>query len=213
MLTVWEAIKTRRRIRKFAPDDVSDELVGQLLEAARLAPSGSNRQPWRFLIVRDIETKKELRRICADQRFIEEAPVVIVCFGDMERYSQQATRERWQEFVDSGTIATLPGRLSEPEYLLKLWTSSPSPTGRPLLISAIANTYIAITHIVLMATASGLCTCWVGGFTDPSEFNRLFGLSENLVPVAVVPIGYPTSKIPPPRPRLSLEEILLKTKI
>ena len=53
MLTVWEAIKMRRSIRRFAPDDVPDEMVEQMLEAARLAPSGGNRQPWRFLVVRD----------------------------------------------------------------------------------------------------------------------------------------------------------------
>ncbi len=48
MLTVWETIKNRRSIRKFSSDDVSDEIIRQMLEAARLAPSGSNRQPWRF---------------------------------------------------------------------------------------------------------------------------------------------------------------------
>ena len=79
MLTVWEAIKIRRSIRKFAPDDVPEEMIEQMLEAARLAPSGANYQPWRFLVVRDQELRKELSRICLNQRFIEEAPVVIVC--------------------------------------------------------------------------------------------------------------------------------------
>jgi len=64
VLTVWDAIKTRRSIRKFLPDDIPDEMVEQMLEAARLAPSGSNRQPWRFVVVRDKQIKKELCRIC-----------------------------------------------------------------------------------------------------------------------------------------------------
>ncbi len=61
-----------------------------------------------------------------------------------------------------------------------------------------------------MATALGLGTCWVGGFDDPSEINRLFGLGDNLLPVIVLPVGYPAGKLPPQRPRLNLEESLLK---
>ena len=91
MLNVWEAIKGRRSIRKFATDDVPEAMVEQMLEAARLAPSASNRQPWRFLVVRDRIIKQEIRRICFGQMFIEEAPVVIICFGDLERYSDITT--------------------------------------------------------------------------------------------------------------------------
>ncbi len=61
MLTVWDAIKVRRSIRKFAIDDVPDEMIEQMLEAARLAPSGGNRQPWRFLVVRDREIRQQIR--------------------------------------------------------------------------------------------------------------------------------------------------------
>lgn len=209
MLTVWEAIKMRRSIRKFASDDVPDEMIEQMLEAARLAPSASNRQPWRFLVVRDRELRKELRRICLNQQFIEEAPVVVVCFGDLERYSPEARRKRRREFRDSGVTAVLSGRFADPEYLAYL-DSLPALPREQLLTPVIANTFIAIEHLVLMATALGLGTCWVGGFGDASECRRLFGLADNLVPVAVIPVGYPAGKVPPQRPRLDLEEILLK---
>ncbi len=96
MLTVWEAIKNRRSIRKFTPDEVPQKMIDQMLEATRLAPSASNRQPWHFLVVRDQELRKDLRRICMDQLFIEEAPVVIICYGDLERYSLDARKQRRQ---------------------------------------------------------------------------------------------------------------------
>ena len=67
MLTVWEAIKTRRSIRKFTTDDVPNKMIEQILEAARLAPSGSNRQPWRFMVVKDRESRQALCRMCAEQ--------------------------------------------------------------------------------------------------------------------------------------------------
>jgi len=209
MLTVWEAIKARRSIRKFAPDEVPEEMVEQILEAARLAPSGGNRQPWRFLVVRDQNIRKEVRRMCLGQKFIEEAPVVIICFGDLERYGDTARRKRRQEFTESGVTATLSGRFADPDFIAYR-DSLPVPPREELLTPIVANTYIAIEHLVLMATALGLGTCWVGGFEDPAEVSRFFGLADTLVPVAVIPIGYPAGNIPPPRPRLTTGEILIK---
>lgn len=208
MLTVWKAIKTRRSIRKFAPDDIPEDKVEQMLEAARLAPSASNRQPWRFLVVRDKRTRKELSRICLEQEFIEEAPVVIVCFGDFERYSDAARKKRRQESVNSGAASTASGRFADPQFIAYI-DSLPVPPREELVRPVVANTYIAIEHLVLMATALGLGTCWVGAF-DNAEINRLFGLGDTLLPVAVIPVGYPAGKIPPPRARLPLEEILVR---
>lgn len=214
MLTVWEAIKIRRSVRKFAPDDVPEEMIEQMIEAARLAPSASNRQPWRFLVVRDQKLRKELREICLQQRFIEEAPVVIICFGDLERFSPEASKKRRQEFEESGVLETLSGFFADPKYreYMKSLDNQPSPPREQLLTPMLANTYIAIEHIVLMAAALGLGTCWVGGF-DRSALNRLFGLGDNLVPVAVLPVGYPAGELPPSRPRVSLEEILIRPQV
>ncbi len=208
MLNVKEAIETRRSIRRFSPTDVPDELIKQVLEAARLAPSGSNMQPWRFLVIRDKEVKKELRRICLEQRFVEEVPVVIVCFGDLDAYSKEARGKRRQEFIDFGVTATLSGRFADPKYRTRQ-KSLPTPPRQELLRPVIANTFIAIEHLVLMATALGLGTCWVGAF-DASALNRLFDLSDNLIPAAVIPVGYAAGEIPPQRPRRSPQEILLK---
>jgi nitroreductase len=212
MLTVWEAMKMRRSIRKFAPDDVPEDMVNQMLEAARLAPSASNRQPWRFLVVRDREIRKQLSHICLGQQFIEEAPVVIVCFGDFERYSDTARKKRRQESVDAGVTNTASGRFADPEFIAYVY-SLPVPPREQLVTPVVANTYIAIEHLVLMAMALGLSTCWVGAFEDPAEINRLFGLVDTLLPVAVIPVGYAAGEIPPPRPRLPLEEILVKPQM
>jgi nitroreductase len=212
MPTVWNVIKERRSIRKFSPDDVPDSMVEQLLEVARLAPSASNRQPWRFLVIRERTIKQEIRRVCLGQQFIEEAPVVIICFGDLERYSVEAKKNRWQEFIQSGVTNTLSGRFSDPDYI-SYRNSLLAPDRNQLITPVVANCYIAIEHLVLMATELGLGTCWVGGFEDPTELNRFFGLADTLIPVAVIPVGYAASSIPPPRPRMALEEIILKPNI
>jgi nitroreductase len=212
VLTVWDAIKTRRSIRKFLPDDIPNEMVDQMLEAARLAPSGSNRQPWRFIVTREKEIKKELRRICMQQKFIEEAPVVFVCFGDMSRYSIDAKKKRRQEYRDSGVLETLSGKVATPEYQTYM-DAQPAPPREELLTTITANTYIAIEHIVLMAQALGLSSCWVGAFEDATELNRLFNLPDTLIPLIVLPVGYPDGKTPPQRPRLARENIFIEPEI
>ncbi|MDP3879385.1 MAG: nitroreductase family protein [Dehalococcoidales bacterium] len=208
MLTVWEAIKMRRSIRKFTPDNVPDELIEQMLEAARLAPSGHNRQPWRFLVVRNQQQKDELCRMCRGQRFIQEAPVVIVCFGDLNRYSLMASRQVHHELVELGVTD------GQSSYLLEAGQSPAEGMSAMSLQDALihlkANSYIAIEHLVLMAAALGLGTCWVSRVSGRADVNHLFSLADNLVPVALVALGYPAGELPPPRPRLSLEEIVLK---
>lgn len=84
-MDVFEAIKTRRSIRAFTKEKVSEEEVQRLIDAARLAPSAGNIQPWKFVIVRDARTKRRLSAAALDQTFIEEAPVVIVVCADEAR--------------------------------------------------------------------------------------------------------------------------------
>ena len=57
---LFEAIYTQRAIREFKPDPVPDEMIHKLIEAATKAPSGSNRQSWRFLVIRDYELKRKI---------------------------------------------------------------------------------------------------------------------------------------------------------
>ena len=88
-MNVLEAIQKRRSVRKYKPDPLPEDVLGRILQAARLAPSGKNLQPWRFILVRSAETKERLARASADQTFIAEAPVVVVACADPEaRYAR-----------------------------------------------------------------------------------------------------------------------------
>jgi len=81
-MEVFEAIQTRRSIRSYLPDEVPEEKLARILEAARLAPSASNRQPWHFVVVRDAEKRKRLSEGGVFARFLHESPVVIVGCGN-----------------------------------------------------------------------------------------------------------------------------------
>jgi len=69
-----EVIKKRRSIRRYKPTPVPEDILTKILEAARLAPSAGNRQPWHFIVVRDDEKKKQL----GISEWAAEAPIVIV---------------------------------------------------------------------------------------------------------------------------------------
>jgi len=87
-MNVFEAIKERRSIRSFKEEDVKEEDIEMLIEAARWAPSAGNIQPWEFIIVRRHELKKELAEAAFGQAFVEEAPVVIVVCANENRSFQ-----------------------------------------------------------------------------------------------------------------------------
>ncbi len=84
-MDVFEAIKGRRSIRAYTSDKVSDEDIEKLIDAAHWAPSAGNIQPWEFVIVRDAKIKRRLSAAALNQKFIEEAPVVIVVCADEDR--------------------------------------------------------------------------------------------------------------------------------
>ena len=83
---VLSLLKGRRSIRRYRPDPVPDEMIEQLLEAGRWAPSASNRQPWQFIVVRDEAILKQVAQHAAYYfirwAHVEEAPLLIVLCGD-----------------------------------------------------------------------------------------------------------------------------------
>ena len=189
MLTVEEAIARRRSIRRFKPDPVPPELVNKVLEAARLAPSGSNRQPWRFQVI----TGAELRdRLCEEgsigQEHLRSAPVVIACGAEMLTYVKRhplappgseyygAESEEWDD---------LKGFLGD----------------------ANLDCAIAITHLMLAAAALGLGTCWVRRLRF-GQVGKILGWPRNMPVIALIPLGFP-DEAPEPRPRMNMEQMLV----
>ena len=90
-MDVLEAIRMRRSIRKYRPERITDEKLETILEAARLAPSAANRQPWRFVVVEDRKRRKALAKAANDQTFVGDAGTIVVATSDPEKSA------RWHE--------------------------------------------------------------------------------------------------------------------
>jgi nitroreductase len=81
-MDIFELIKTRRSIRKFTDEPVSDELIAKIIEAGTWAPSGLNNQPWKFAVVRDNELKTKISTLTRYSKIILNANVLIPVFLD-----------------------------------------------------------------------------------------------------------------------------------
>jgi len=73
-----EAIKKRQSVRSYQDKEIPEEILQQILEGGRLAPSACNNQPWKFIVVKDKKLKEKLITACKNQNFVGKASVVIV---------------------------------------------------------------------------------------------------------------------------------------
>jgi len=195
-----DVIASRRSIRKFKSGDISAETVNQLIDAARLAPSGSNTQPARFIVVQSPAAKEALGQ-CTPYKFIVKAAVIFVCCADLTAITTKDARvgELMQEGAFDGVDVDVSGALS----------SSSVMDAEAIKAYLTMNAAIAIEHIVLKAVDLGLGSCWVGKF-DRGKVNGCLALDENIFPVVLLPVGYPDQS-PKARPRLPLDKYILKT--
>lgn len=96
-MDVHDAIRLRKSVRTYLPEQIPDRVLKRVLEAGRLAPSARNLQPWRFIVVKNPSSRKAIARTGRFASFLEEAPAVIVGCGDRE------TSPKW--FVVDVSIA------------------------------------------------------------------------------------------------------------
>ncbi len=83
-MEVFEAIQKRKSIRSYESTPIPSEKFNKILEAARLAPSAGNIQPWRFIVVLDQHKKRTIAKGCRFGHFLDESPAVIVGCGDQK---------------------------------------------------------------------------------------------------------------------------------
>jgi nitroreductase len=164
-MTVFDAVKERRSIRKFLPKEIPEDIVEKLKEALIWAPSAGNLQARKFYFVFNKEIKEDLARAALNQIFIAKAPLAIVACTD-------------------SNIGLHYGE-------------------RGIHLYTIQDVSASIMGMMLVAHDLGLGTVWVGAFYE-DEVARILKLPENLKPVAIVPVGYP-SAIPRAPERISKE--------
>ncbi len=185
-----EAIAARRSVRKFTDCPVTEEMVSAVLAAAILAPSGKNRQPWRFVVVADAEKRAQMIRVMREgiadtkargmetgsaimtARVMQHAPVTIFVFNPegVHPWTSHSVGQTFLEMVDTQSIGA------------------------------------AIQNMLLAAQDLGLGTLWMCDVW--SAYRQLSAwLGETGQLVAAVALGYPDEQ-PAARPRRPLSEVV-----
>jgi nitroreductase len=200
-------IQDRRSIRQYTEDPVSEEHLEMILEAARQAPSGENAQPWRFVIVRDEDTRKQLGAIAgggSGRRFTAE----FVTKKMQERFvslEDEAKKKAIFEKLTSGRVSAF---LADAPVSIVV-------CGRKDVWDLPYDTSAAIENMLLMVTALGLGACWVIApcidIRDEERLKDLLGVPEEIKIISIIAVGHPT-RPHRPRPRLPMEELVYDEK-
>lgn len=187
-MNTFEAIAARRSIRKFKPDPIPEDLLTQVLTAASQAPSGKNRQPWRFVIVKE-DQRPEMIRIMTQAinhavakgedpgssewtaHVMEQAPLTVFVFNPsgLHPWLAHSIDQNFSELVDTQSVGA------------------------------------AIQNMLLAATELGLGSLWICDvFYAYEELSNWLGEKGQLI--AAVSLGYP-NETPAARPRKPLSEL------
>jgi nitroreductase len=183
-MDVFEAIRTRRSVRRFRDQVVEDEKIQTILESVRHSPSWANLQCWRFVVVKDRSTREKISELSYVESFfaplsyktnparkgLAEAPVILVACADPSQ---------------SGTL------WDQPYYMTDIG--------------------IAAQTLMLSARALGLGTVFVGVFEE-KQLRGLLNIPQNIRIVGLFPLGYPLEEKASGPPRKPLTEIVFEEK-
>lgn len=195
----YEEMDLRRSVRMFAPDPVPRELIENAVLAASTAPSGAHRQPWRFVLVGDAETKRRIREAAEEE--------------ERQNYEGGRMPGHWRDAVSPlGTDASKPFLEIVP-WIVVLFEERHGyhPDGSVRhnyyvkeSVGIAAGMFVAALHHMGLATLTHT--------PSPMAFlSRLLDRPKNERPFCLFPIGYPAADCMVPRlQRKPLEEVLIE---
>src|ERR1051326_3531946 len=178
------AVSERRATRHFDPTPVDEADCLRILEAGRLAPSGYNLQPWRFVVVRNAEQRHRLREAAMGQPKVEEAPTVIVACGDPLGWQQG-------DLDDLLKVSQISAEQESTRRNVTKFLSTPGNhggIGPDLSVWVNRQVMIAFTTMMWMAEALGYDTAPMEGFWE-DKVRSVLAIPDHVRVVALLAIG------------------------
>jgi nitroreductase len=176
----WSVAGTQRAHRAFTDEPVDDALVERVLTTAAYAPSAENTQPWEFVVVRDPELRDQIGEL------------TLRAWGPAQEFSRpRITPELFAEVEQGAT-----GGVSAAPVLVIV----AGDTSRCVASVIPASIFPAVQNFLLAAQALGLgsaLTTLTTGYAD--ELRAIVDLPEHLLPIAVLPLGWPAKPKGPPK--------------
>ncbi|MEZ5426743.1 MAG: nitroreductase family protein [Pyrinomonadaceae bacterium] len=191
----YENMNLRRTVRDFSDRDVPLELIERAILTAGTAPSGAHMQPWRFIVVRDLEVKKKIREAAEREEF--------------ESYHGRMSEKWLRRLAPLGTDEHKPFLEIAPYLIVVFRVNSITEAGEtePTYYSQ-ESVGIAVGLLLAALHNAGLAT--LTHTPSPMKFlQEILGRPKNEIPFVLVPVGYPAenAKVPDLK-RKSLREIM-----
>ena len=178
-MELLDAMYTQRAVRYFRPDPVPDDLIRQVLDAAIRAPSGSNSQPWAWVVLKDAELRRQVSNYY--QRAFDAG------YGAMTDPDPNPARQRVRH-----SAAHLSEHMGEIPVLILACIRHDGSPGRMLRGSSI---YPAVQNLMLAARSFGLGTVLTTiHLTYDKEVKDLLGIPADVDVAALIPLGYPAAE-------------------
>jgi nitroreductase len=190
MMTVQEAIESTNTCRFYRPDPVTDEVLLRVLDAARYAPSGGNRQPVRFIVVRNPATRRQLKEwyLPIWDAYAGQAKAAGIATGS--RMRMLANADHFARHLDEVPVLLVVCAVLADIY----------PTDRNLERLSIvggASVYPAVQNVLLKARDEGLGTALTTLLcvVEP-QVKELLRIPDGIATAAMLTLGYPTRPFP-----------------
>jgi len=209
MADILDLISSRKSIRRYTTDPIPNEMIYKILEAGRWAPTGHTYQPWRFIVVKDPETKKEIGRLSKLATGARET--AYYGLGMLQpRYAgieDLAKREHVMKIMYTGQVSEFAGNAAV--LIVVLGTMLEGEMNVPYDLCA------CMENMILEAHSLGIGSCWVhapvAATRDAIKFKKLLkiptGMAEYKV-IACLSLGWSAEERKHPRPKKPLEELV-----
>jgi nitroreductase len=181
---VLETILQRRSIRKFKHKRVSGKVISRIVEAGQRAPTACGMQAYSFILVTNMQTRREISKAIGEQECMKQAPVWIIVCADMARQLE----------------------------LFKVLKVKTRFEPLSMLLPAVIDAALAAENMVIAAEAYGVGSVFIGSvWSALKRTAAILRLPKNVLPIVLVCLGYP-NEAPPPRPRWPLDAVTYENR-
>jgi nitroreductase len=205
-IDLFEAMRTCRTVRRLRPDPVPDDLLRKVLSAATWAPSGGNRQPWRFLVVRDAALKRSLGELYLpiwrsfSQVYVARLDALPAESRGREERMVRSADHLAEHFHEAPVIVVVCVRIAD-------LAITDAQLDRPAVVGG-ASIYPAVQNLILAGRAVGLGAALTTllCLKEP-EVRALLGIPDGWATCAHLPMGFPEGKGHGPVRRKPVESV------
>lgn len=203
-----EWLQRRRSTRQFTDQPISDETIERLMQAAITAPSNTNRQPWRFAVVRSPQARAQL--VEAVKARVAEIKEIITKSHHADSFANYG--DFFHEPLAAAQVIIIPQYREYPDLIANLIESGGGDSAQYHTASAmqaeLCSTCGAVMTLLIQAHAEGLGACWMAGpMVARDQIHALLDIKSPWQMVGGIALGYPDEQ-PSQKPRKPLDRVV-----